>query len=354
MKATLVDIARDCNVAVGTVSNILNNKGSFKEETRQRVQESMRRLKYKGAERLLNDQHHAEKTIGLILPSPAADNDTFFSRAISAATAGTSRIGCNFILLSEQEVIERLGNAADGECPFPCAGLICFCPTKNYNAYLARLRQHGLPAVLIRRETDVPDVPVITDNDRTGTILALEHLHRLGHSRIGMIRRTTGIDLKEHLAGYREVVRTCHLVADERLVVDVHQHNHETFNRTMDDLMASDVKPSAFFCESDDLAIGMVKWLSAHNFRVPADVAVVGYDDDVIAEKFSPGITTVKIPVREMIGMAVDLLAFRIANKWQDNYRLVGSSQRFELAAELVVRESCGSPDGKSEKRGVL
>ena len=94
--------------------------------------------------------------------------------------------------------------------------------------------------------------------------------------------------------------------------------------------------PRALFCASDTMAMGALLALHEADYRVPEDVAVMGFDDLPAAQYSIPPLTTVRQPVYEKGQTAVDLLIDRIESPDAD-------SSHTQLAPELVVRRSCGA-----------
>jgi LacI family transcriptional regulator len=93
--------------------------------------------------------------------------------------------------------------------------------------------------------------------------------------------------------------------------------------------------PRAIVCANDQTAIGVMHALAQHGIRVPAEVAVTGFDDVAVARHLHPTLTTVRQPIREMGVIAFDLLHAAIT--------ATAVAQRdVVLPVELVIRESCG------------
>lgn len=109
---------------------------------------------------------------------------------------------------------------------------------------------------------------------------------------------------------------------------------------------AGEPLPEAIVCANDQMAIGMVRTLSAHGVKVPGDVAIVGFDDIFPASLTDPPLTTVHQPMRKIGERACDRLLERIADP--------SLRPRVELLpAELVLRSSCGCPPGTVTRRQV-
>ena len=104
----------------------------------------------------------------------------------------------------------------------------------------------------------------------------------------------------------------------------------------MKQLMELQEPPTAVFCANDYMAMGALRYLIEHNYKVPQDVALVGYDDIMVAKMVTPSLTTVRQPVLELARTAAQLLLRRIADKDDANY--VGQS--VVMKSKLIVRSS--------------
>ena len=103
--------------------------------------------------------------------------------------------------------------------------------------------------------------------------------------------------------------------------------------------MPPDQLPDAIVCANDQMAIGAMRELLAAGIRVPADIAVVGFDDIYLGAMLTPSLTTVRQPMRQLGERACSLLLARITEP-----SLPRRTER--LPVELIVRESCGRPRG--------
>ena len=95
--------------------------------------------------------------------------------------------------------------------------------------------------------------------------------------------------------------------------------------------------PRSFvFCANDEMAAGIIAGAAAKGVAVPKHLGVVGFDDTRVAQMIKPPLTTVRVPMSKMGATAIELLCQRIADPQRP-------AAKVSLAAELVVRESCGS-----------
>jgi DNA-binding LacI/PurR family transcriptional regulator len=201
--------------------------------------------------------------------------------------------------------------------------------------------ENDLPFVLAGRHPDERVNYVDVDNVG-GARIAVEHLMRLGHTRVatitGPLTMTSGED---RLVGYRQALEAQRLAVDERLIAEG-DYTEASGALAMRRLLAD--SPTAVFAASDVMAIGALKALREAGLRVPQDVALVGFDDVTIATAVEPPLTTVRQPIGRLGSMAVDLL-LNLMEKPQSPTGQVpsGPAARIVLPTKLVVRGSCGA-----------
>jgi LacI family transcriptional regulator len=199
-----------------------------------------------------------------------------------------------------------------------------------------KLLENGLPFVLVGRHPDERVNYVDVDNVG-GARMAVEHLLRLSHTRIahitGPLTMAAGED---RLTGYRQALEAQRIAVDEGLIA-VGDYSEASGALGMRRLLAA--SPTAVFAASDVMAIGALKALREAGLRVPQDVALVGFDDVMIATAVEPALTTVRQPIGRLGSMAADLLLDLLEKPPNPT----GQAVRIVLPTKLVVRDSCGA-----------
>jgi DNA-binding LacI/PurR family transcriptional regulator len=209
-------------------------------------------------------------------------------------------------------------------------------PKDDVNSRIAdALDAAGIPIVLLDRTvTAYPrrghhDLVGI-DNRRAGYVVT-EHLLGLGARRIAFVARpSTAATLGAREAGYREALHMWDAPTDRALV---HRLDPEE-GREVRTLMES-ARPDAIVCANDRTAARLMRTLLRLDFRVPADVRLVGIDDVEYASLLPVPLTTLRQPTRQIGDAAMTAMLERVARKDLPARDIL-------LQAELVVRESCG------------
>jgi DNA-binding LacI/PurR family transcriptional regulator len=257
--------------------------------------------------------------------------DVYFYRAITAFKKAGNDLGyaASFFYMDElEEKVDAGMRLADA--------FIFFCPQGNWDRVLEKLRARAVPCVLVRRSTRVPTVPTINDDDYAGGTLIMAHLHQLGHRRIALAATTTLPEVSGRWHAYQDFVRTHGLDAGTGLEWNLDKQNDISMEAWLEGLVRSPHPPTAVVCGTDLVATNVIKLLGRLGLSVPRDVAVTGYDNDYIATVFHPSITTVNIPVNEMM-----VLACAMVRDMLNHDRVVSTNVR--LDNELIIRESTGT-----------
>jgi LacI family transcriptional regulator len=199
------------------------------------------------------------------------------------------------------------------------------------------IRRH-LPTVVVD-PAGVPsvDLPTIGATNWAGGLSATEHLVGLGHRRIGLILGPPRLQCsRARLDGYRTALDAAGIPSDDDLIYQGDFY-HESGFAAGQKFLASEKPPTAIFASSDQMAYGVYEAIRQHGWRIPSDISVVGFDDLPEARWSSPPLTTVRQPLVEM-GMLAARTVLRLVRGEEIE------TLRFELATQLVVRESTAPP----------
>jgi len=263
--------------------------------------------------------------------------NTFFAdigNAVAAAAAERS-----YQLLLAPTGADRANEAriANGLHPHLVDGVILF-PFALRSEDL----DHGstrIPTVILgERLTGTPFDHIVIDSV-AGARLATSHLISLGRRRIaalGIRHDIAGEFARLRLQGYSQALAAAGRSIDPELIVPAEQNYRANGARAMQCLLELDDPPDAVFCFSDTLAIGAMRTLYEAGYRIPDDVAVIGWDGIEEGLFATPSLSTIAINKDKMGRMAVSLLTDRI----KDGNRI--PPRYVDAPFDLVVRESAG------------
>ena len=296
--------------------------------TAERVREAVRQLDYRPNRAARALRLGSTGMVGLILPSVS---NPFFAAFSEAVQADAHRRGLAVITASsdgerdhEVELVESLPrHGIDGlvvaTVLHPTSGVV--------------LPDPGVPAVVVNSPFPVPGLRALGPDATQGARLGVEHLlHVHGHRSVALVTGEAGV-LRP---GTRELGwHQAHTAAgaDPGPLVRV-PFDRPGGQRAAEQLLALPDRPTAVFASSDAQAFGLLHGLTSAGVRVPADVAVVGFDGTDDGAYAAPPLTSARQPVAAMAAAALDAL------------RQPPASAHQLFALDLVVRESCGCRGG--------
>jgi LacI family transcriptional regulator len=326
-RVTITAIAREAGVSVPTVSRVVNGRSDVAPETRERVEELLRRHGYRRRSPRFRETASLIDLVFNDLDSPwAVEIIRGVEDVAHGAGVGTVVSAIHRRPMSARQWLRNLqARATDG----------VILVTSDLEPPLhAELRRLKVPTVVVD-PAGVPamDVPTIGATNWSGGLSATEHLLSLGHRKIGFIAGPRQLLCsRARLDGYRAGLDAAgvELRAD---YVRPGNFYHEAGFEGGAALLDLPDPPTAIFASSDQMALGVYEAVRLRSLRVPEDVSVIGFDDLPEARWSSPPLTTVRQPLAEM-----GLLAARTVLRLARGEEL--ESPRIELATELVVRDS--------------
>lgn len=182
--------------------------------------------------------------------------------------------------------------------------------TQNTEKITELNREIGIPYVILGEIVrNVPETKnFVTFNNYAGAVKAAQYVVDKGYRRIGILIGTLSYyGYVERLKGYKDVFSRNMIPPED--VIEIHSHpGVEGGYKATKELLSSGNIPTAILCTSDFKALGAVRAIKEHGFRVPEDIAIVGYDGLVLKKEEYPSLTTVRIPKREMIKEGINFL----------------------------------------------
>lgn len=329
--ATIDDVAKEAGVSISTVSRVINRNVPVSEEVIARVEEAMKALQYVPSAAARNLATRKTNTIGLLLPEVLGD---FFGPLLSGIESVTHDQGYDLLISTagrrgpHDELPHSLGNHNSD-------GLLIFsgCLT---NEGIAHAHARGVLMTLIHQTPPKEvDIPCVTIENKAAARAIVEHLIEVhGRRRIVFLHGLPDSDDAHwRELGYREALIDHHLPFDPALVVPGH-FARTVAQRSVAQLLADGVVFDGVFTGDDEAAVGTYLALQAAGRHIPEDVAVVGFDDQRLAEILNPPLTTVHAPTEEVgVEAARQLLKFLKTGK---------ARPLTLLPTEVVIRRSCG------------
>ncbi|MEP7053704.1 MAG: LacI family DNA-binding transcriptional regulator [Actinomycetota bacterium] len=331
------DVARHAGVSVMTVSRVVNRADHVSPATRQRVEESIAELGYTPNNLGRGLTSRRTRALGVIVPDVA---NPFFTLVLRGAEKTARQAGYRVTICNSEAGadLERdyLGDIISNQVE----GVIIAPVGDSSRLRLQALKRHGVPFVLIDRSVAGLESDLVQGDSVGGARILVDHLTALGHRRIAMITLSNDISTaRDRYRGYVEALRAVDVEPDPLLLVRSDSEDTEGGAHAMEALLALKKRPTAVFAINNMAAVGAVQAIRAAGLDVPADIAVVCFDE-VVHATLSPFLTVMAQPA-DMFGvLAAQLLVERIDARVQGSRRIV------VLPGDLIVRQSCGAQLG--------
>jgi len=345
--ATIKDVARQANVSVATVSRVLNGTAPVREETRQRILDAARELRFTPNASARSLSTRRTTALGVVLPDLHGE---FFSELLRGIDRVAQQHGRHLLVSSSHhdshgiaEALRAMHGRVDG--------LVVMAPDVAADALGAAL-PHNLPTVLLNcapatlADVDPQRVRLLSVDNHGGAVAMVRHLARVGHERIAFIGGAAhNADARERRRGYLEAMQSLAL-ATPPSYLQRGDFSEDVGWRAAQSLIAESPRPTAIFAANDMMAIGAMRAIREHGLDVPRDIAVAGFDDVPTARYISPPLTTVRVDVEALGARAVTLLLdrMRAATPAAVTERSGDRATHEVLPGTLVVRASCSVP----------
>lgn len=335
---TINDIARLAGVSKKTVSRVINNSPSVREETRVKVQAIIAEHGFVPDPQARGLAFRRSFLIGMIYDNPSPNYVVNMQQGILDAVRGS---GLELVVHPcNRQSASFMDDVRGFVVRQKLFGVVMPPSVSEDERVVQMLREVGCPYVRIASiALDVPEVMVVT-NDSLGAAEAARHLAELGHERIAFISGPeTFRSSHERRRGFREGLGEFGRELDPRYT-RVGAYTFESGLAAANDLLSMSVPPTAIFAGNDEMAIGVMTAARDRGLDVPGDISIVGFDDLPMAGRLWPSLTTVRLPIRDMGRMAAEKLTAR--SRGLDPLTL----EQPVVRPSLVARQSSAPPRG--------
>ena len=329
--SSLKDVAKKAGVSIATASRVINNAPNINHETRHRVQLAMKSLDYRPSRiaKRLRSKAVSGNLIGVMVPDIS---NPFYVDVLSGIedfmlSHDYLIIMCNF---SQDEQKEQLyldalvGESVDG---------LIVAPAHERDEKIMALEKDNIPFVCIDRGLiDANTDLVLVDNDK-GAYEAVCFLLESGYKDIAYVSGLPQIPTsRQREQGYRRALDEYQIAFRKDLVKygDSRMKSGKLLTR---ELLSQKIRPDALFTGNNLITLGALETIAEMGLEIPADIAIIGFDDMPWSSTLNPPLTAVRQPAYEIGRRAAELLYQRICEPGRPNVKIV-------LETELMIRKS--------------
>lgn len=330
---TIYDLAKELKLSPATVSRALKNNPIINIETRKKVMDLARKKGYRSNAFASNLRTQKTNTIGVI----AHELNSYF---ITAVLAGIEEVataaGYDILIAHSNETVSKEITNAHNLFNKRVDGVIASLAydTADLAHFEPFIKKH-IPLLFFDRiDNNIAATQVVIDNIKAGYD-ATKHLIEQGCKRI--VHATASLKRNvyaERLEGYKKALTDSNIPFDESLVL-VNDFAEDTGKLIAETVLAMNPIPDGIFITNDFCAAMCMSSLKDAGIKIPDDIAIVGFNNDVVSRMVEPKITTVDYPGKLMGKMVAERLIQQLQTK-----KNINKKEQFIIPSGLIVRAS--------------
>jgi len=311
MATSIKDVAREAGVSIATVSRVLNDIDVVNEDTKKRVTDAIKLLKYRPniVARSLKTQR--TKTIGILIPDISSQ---FYPEIVRGAEDVSNIYDYNVILCNsdfdpekEKEYLRVLSEKmVDG---------IIYMSSSLNEEILELIDELSIKTILVETKDEKGTLPSVTIDNVSAVYDGTKYLIERGIKKLAFIgvEETAKNAWGDRFTGFKKAVEESGLSLDEDLMYFDSLKVKAGFDGVVK-LIESKKEFDGIVCASDEIAMGAINELRERDIKVPEDVSVIGFNNNFTASIFYPKITTISQPSYDMGSVAMRML-IKMLNK---------------------------------------
>ena len=354
---TLLDIAQACGYSVSTVSIVLSEaplSQNVAASTREQIRKMARQLGYHPDAYARSLRRRRSQTIAVL----AYDlSDPFCIPIMHGIQAGLQPANYMPLIVDAQTQRKLFDSYLRMILERRAEGVIVIASWIFQETNLLEdVEKNQVPIVIVGRDLTNRKVSSLLVDNEAGGALAMRHLIELGHRSIAIVRGPEELfDTEPRWAGLQSAAIEAGIKIDPRLVFQLPNLMDPTSGfegglQISNEMLASGQPFTAILAFDDLTALGVVRGLTEAGLKIPDDCSVVGFDDVLPATVSTPGITTIRQPLKEMGLLASEWTLQAINAREHESEKPV---HLYKAPPELIVRTStarCPSIRGKTQR----
>lgn len=329
-RTSLKDIAQELGVSIATVSRALRDSPEIGKEMQEKVKALARKMNYRPNPFAQSLRKEAPRLIGVVVPNLVSH---YYANVLDGIEDEASKAGYSVISANTHEDSEAEVKAIDNFITLHVEGIIaCLAQNTRDYSHFEEIWRIGIPMVFFGR-TCLPDkFPCVTANGDEAAQQATQHLIDTGSRRIAFIGGPNHLDMvirRKH--GYLEALRENRIPIERELVVCDRIDYDWALEQTLR-LLRMENRPDAILAFNDIITFAAFTAIKQEGLRIPEDVALIGFTDDVHAKYVTPKLSAIEDQSHEMGREAYKLLLRSINGDTKIQKKIVPQ--------KIVIRET--------------
>lgn len=327
---SLKDLANELGVSVSTVSRALNDSYEISPEMRERVKALAEQWNYRPNPFALSLLKNTPRIIGIIVPDLVTH---FYSSIISGINDVARQNGYSVIITSSYEQYEQELHCMEDLVNMRVEGILaCLSQeTIDYSHFLS-LSDMDIPLVFFDRVCMPNTIPSVVADNRESALVATKHLLQTGSKRVAFLGGSDHLEIvRQRKAGYLAALAELGIPVEEELIICekmTYNEGREGCSR----LLSLPAPPDAILAMNDTLAFAAMKEIKKHGLRIPSDISLIGYTDELHSNYVEPALTAVTHQTYKMGEECCSLLLKQIKKREKP--------RQIVVPTHLSVRES--------------
>ena len=329
----LSDIAEKLNLSTVSVSKALRNHPDIAPETKSLIVETAKEMGYTPNFMARNLSAKRSNMIGVVVPKIA---HFFFGSIIESIYDIAFNEGYEIILTVSQESAERENRHIQTLLSMKVDGIIISISqqTKDYSIFKT-VTERDVPIVFVDRIPNLPNIDSVFVDDRGGAYKAVDHVIKLGYTKIGHFAGYTEINIgQERFLGFKEAMEVNNIPINEDWICYGgfgEKAGYESFMK----LYNSNNLPEVIFSVTYPVAFGIYRAAKELNLKIPDDIDVICFGDAKVQKLLSPPLSCVSQPTDLLAQKSMDIILHKINNP---NDRI---NHTFKIPTDLILRGTC-------------
>lgn len=339
-KPTMIDVASMADVALGTVSKVLNGDATVKPELRARVLDACERLNYQRNRIAASLRSRQTQTIGIIIPDIL---NTFYAALVEKLENLASAAGFTVIIVTTGEDYRRATDRIHILRQRQVDGMIVV-PSLNGSDTVTAAVGPDMPCVIVDRIAAQDAYPSVATDNVDATYQGTRYLLSLGHKHVALAVNSPSLwNTSERIIGFEQAMREGNAKADVRIV----GMTVEEARISLGNLFRENDRPTALFTANNLVTLGAVHAQHDCGLDIPGEMSLLAFDDFEWLRLLRPAVSAIQQPI-DQIAVEAWRLMFQQISKRPINIRHI------RAGAQLMIRQSTAAYAAGGKKLGVI